>query len=116
MNCNNINFKLNNVNAKYDILSIVLIIIVGLSVFLKLKIPSETKLVFLLALILLISVYNIYIAICLLVVGIIFIVVQNNNSIDSFTNDNIPCRNLNPSNEIYHCESIKEVKIVQLMI
>jgi len=55
----------------------------------KLKIPLETKLSFLIALILLISVYNINIAIGLLVVGIIFILIQNNYSIETFYN--YPC-------------------------
>ena len=74
---NNLNISVKNVPHELDILAIVFIVILLGILTSKHRIPEETKLSFLLALILLISCYNIEIGIVVVVIAIIYVLVQN---------------------------------------
>lgn len=75
---NNLNLRIENVPQELDILAVVFIIILIAILVSKHNIPEESKLAFLLALILLISCYNIEIGIVVVVIAIIYVLVQNN--------------------------------------
>ena len=75
---NNLNLKIENVTQELDILAVVFIVILVVMLASKHHIPEESKLSFLLALILLISCYNIEIGIIVVVIAIIYVLVQNN--------------------------------------
>lgn len=75
---NNLNLRIEKVPQELDILAIVFIIILIAILVSKHNIPEESKLAFLLALILLISCYNIEIGIVVVVIAIIYVLVQNN--------------------------------------
>lgn len=74
---NNLNMNVKNVPQELDILTIVFIIILVALLSSKHTIPEEAKLSFLLALILLISCYNIEIGIVVVIIAIIYVLVQN---------------------------------------
>ena len=75
---NNLNLKIENVSQELDILAVVFIVLLVAMLASKHEIPEESKLSFLLALILLISCYNIEIGIIVVVIAIIYVLVQNN--------------------------------------
>jgi hypothetical protein len=64
-----------------DVLSVVLLIIciVLLAMGKQITVPEQAKLAFLLAIIILISAYNIEIAIIVVIIAIIYVLVQNNS-------------------------------------
>ena len=74
---NNLNMNVKNVPKELDILSVIFIIVLVVLLSSKLTIPEEAKLSFLLALILLISCYNIEIGIVVVIIAIIYVLVQN---------------------------------------
>ena len=81
---NNVNFKINKVDSMVDMLSVVLIVIILALVGMDVKIPQESKMAFLLALIILVSCYSIDIAIVVAVIAIIYVLIQNNNATENF--------------------------------
>ena len=82
---NNVNFKINKVDSMVDMLSVALIVIILALVGMDVKIPQESKMAFLLALIILVSCYSIDIAIVVAVIAIIYVLIQNNNSTEYFS-------------------------------
>ena len=75
---NNLNLKIANVPLELDILSVVFVVLLVIILSGKKQIPEETKLAFLLALILLISCYNIELGIIVVIIAIVYVLVQNN--------------------------------------
>lgn len=75
---NNLNLKIANVPLELDILSVVFVVLLVVILSGKKQIPEETKLAFLLALILLISCYNIELGIIVVIIAIVYVLVQNN--------------------------------------
>ena len=74
---NNLSLKIEDVPLGVDVLTVVLIVGLVVLVNSKLIIPEESKLAFLLALIILISCYNVEIAILVTVVAIVYVLVDN---------------------------------------
>ena len=75
---NNVSFKLNKLPVEMDVLSIVFVLFLVVLLCNRIPLPEYTQLAFLLALIVLISCYNIEISIVVVVVAIIYVLVQNN--------------------------------------
>ena len=75
---NNLNLKIANVPLELDVLSVVFVVLLVVILSGKKQIPEETKLAFLLALILLISCYNIELGIIVVIIAIVYVLVQNN--------------------------------------
>lgn len=75
---NNLNLKIQKVPLVMDIVSVVLIVTLVIMLGSGKHMPEETKVAFLLALIILISCYNIEIAIVVVILAIIYVLVQNN--------------------------------------
>ena len=74
---NNVSLKLENVPLGVDVLTVALIVGLIILVNSKLVIPEESKLAFLLALIILISCYSVEIAILVTVIAIVYVLVDN---------------------------------------
>ena len=74
---NNLSLKIEDVPLGVDVLTVVLIVGLVVLVNSNLTIPEESKLAFLLALIILISCYNVEIAILVTVVAIVYVLVDN---------------------------------------
>ena len=77
---NNINLKLNKLPVEIDILTLVFVIFLVVLTYNKTKLPEYTQLCFLLALILLMSCYNVEISIIVVIIAIIYVLIQNNNN------------------------------------
>jgi mannose/fructose/N-acetylgalactosamine-specific phosphotransferase system component IIC len=75
---NNVSFKLNKLPVEVDVLTLVFVIFLVVLICNKTKLPEYTQLCFLLALILLMSCYNIEISIISVIVAIIYVLIQNN--------------------------------------
>ena len=75
---NNVSFKLNKLPMEVDVLTLVFVIFLVVLICNKTKLPEYTQLCFLLALILLMSCYNIEISIVSVIVAIIYVLIQNN--------------------------------------
>jgi len=77
----NLDLRIGKVPMCCDVLSVVLLIIciVLLAMGKKVAVPEQAKLAFLLAIIILISAYNIEIAIIVVIIAIIYVLVQNSN-------------------------------------
>uniref|UniRef100_A0A6C0J903 Uncharacterized protein n=1 Tax=viral metagenome TaxID=1070528 RepID=A0A6C0J903_9ZZZZ len=75
---NNVSFKLNKLPVEVDVLTLVFVIFLVVLIYNKTKLPEYTQLCFLLALILLMSCYNIEISIVSVIVAIIYVLIQNN--------------------------------------
>ena len=76
----NLDLRIGEVPMCCDVLSIVLLIIciILLAMGKKVDVPEQAKLSFLLAIIILISAYNIEIAIIIVIIAIMYVLVQNN--------------------------------------
>ena len=77
---NNVSFKLNKLPVEVDVLTLVFLVFLGVLMYNKTRLPEYTQLCFLLALILLMSCYNIEISIVVVVIAIIYVLVQNNSN------------------------------------
>tara|TARA_B100000674_G_C37567317_1_gene790141 strand:- start:397 stop:723 length:327 start_codon:yes stop_codon:yes gene_type:complete len=75
---NNVSFKLNTLPAEMDILSVVFVLFLVVLLCNRIPLPEYTQLAFLLALIILISCYNIEMSIIVVVIAIIYVLIQNN--------------------------------------
>jgi|TARA_B100001093_G_scaffold491239_1_gene531132 phosphatidylserine synthase len=75
---NNVSFKLNTLPAEMDVLAVVFVLFLVVLLCNRIPLPEYTQLAFLLALIVLISCYNIEISIVVVVVAIIYVLLQNN--------------------------------------
>tara|TARA_B100000676_G_C17956873_1_gene775248 strand:- start:54 stop:326 length:273 start_codon:yes stop_codon:yes gene_type:complete len=75
---NNVSFRLNKLPAEMDVLSVVFVLFLVLLLWNRIPLPEYTQLAFLLALIVLISCYNIEVSIIVVVVAIIYVLIQNN--------------------------------------
>jgi hypothetical protein len=75
---NNVSFKLNKLPAEMDVLAVVFVLFLVLLLCNRIPLPEYTQLAFLLALIVLISCYNIEMSIVVVVVAIIYVLIQNN--------------------------------------
>lgn len=88
---NNVNFKIQKVPLVMDIVAVILVVLLIVILGSGRKMPEETKISFLLALIILISCYNIEIAIVVVILAIIYVLVQNNmgknNTQENFYNE-----------------------------
>lgn len=85
---NSLSLKINNVPLSVDVLTV--IVIVGLIVLVNsnVTIPEEAKLAFLLALIVLISSYNVEVGIVVVIIAIVYVLIdsaqkRNNNKKNS---------------------------------
>ena len=74
---NSLSLKIQDVPVTVDVLTVVLIVGLVVLVNSNLTIPEESKLAFLLALIILISCYNVEIAILVTVIAIVYVLVDN---------------------------------------
>ena len=77
---NNLSLKIQDVPMSVDILTVALVVGLVILVNSNLTIPEESKLAFLLALIVLISCYNIEIAILVTVIAIVYVLVDNSRN------------------------------------
>lgn len=75
---NNVSFKLNTLPVEMDVLAVVFVLFLVVLLCNRIPLPEYTQLAFLLALIILISCYNIEISIVVVVVAIIYVLLQNN--------------------------------------
>ena len=75
---NNVNLKLNKLPVEVDILTLVFVVFLVVLMCNKTPLPEYTQLSFLLALILLMSCYNIELSIIVVVVAILYVLYQNN--------------------------------------
>jgi hypothetical protein len=75
---NNVSLTLNKLPMEMDVLSAVFVIFLLVLLYNKTPLPEYTQLSFLLALIVLISCYNIEISIIVVVLAIIYVLYQNN--------------------------------------
>ena len=75
---NNVNLKLNKLPVEVDILTLVFVVFLVVLMCNKTPLPEYTQLCFLLALILLMSCYNIELSIIVVVVAILYVLYQNN--------------------------------------
>jgi hypothetical protein len=75
---NNVSLTLNKLPMEMDVLSTVFVIFLLVLLYNKTPLPEYTQLSFLLALIVLISCYNIEISIIVVVLAIIYVLYQNN--------------------------------------
>lgn len=74
---NNLSLKIEDVPLGVDVLTVVLVVGLVVLVNSNLVIPEESKLAFLLALIILISCYSVEIAILVTVIAIVYVLVDN---------------------------------------
>ena len=74
---NNLSLKIEDVPLSVDVLTVVLVVGLVVLVNSNLVIPEESKLAFLLALIILISCYSVEIAILVTVIAIVYVLVDN---------------------------------------
>ena len=74
---NNLSLKIEDVPLGVDVLTVVLIVGLVVLVNSNLVIPEESKLAFLLSLIILISCYSVEIAILVTVIAIVYVLVDN---------------------------------------
>ena len=74
---NNLSLKVEDVPLSVDVLTVVLVVGLIVLVNSNLVIPEESKLAFLLALIILISCYSVEIAILVTVIAIVYVLVDN---------------------------------------
>ena len=77
---NNLSLKIQDVPMSVDILTVALVVGLVILVNSNLTIPEESKLAFLLALIVLISCYNVEIAILVTVIAIVYVLVDNSRN------------------------------------
>ena len=75
---NNVNLKLNKLPVEVDILTLVFVVFLVVLMCNKTPLPEYTQLSFLLALILLMSCYNIELSIIVVVIAILYVLYQNN--------------------------------------
>ena len=75
---NNVSFKLNTLPVEMDVLAVVFVLFLVVLLCNRIPLPEYTQLAFLLALIILISCYNIEIGIIVVVIAIVYVLVQNN--------------------------------------
>lgn len=75
---NNVSFKLNTLPVEVDVLTLVFVVFLVVLMCQKTKLPEYSQLCFLLALILLMSCYNIEISIVVVVIAILYVLYQNN--------------------------------------
>jgi len=75
---NNISLKLNKLPVEVDILTLIFITFLVVITCNKIKLPEYSQLCFLLALILLMSCYNVEISILVVIIAIIYVLIQNN--------------------------------------
>ena len=74
---NNLSLKIEDVPLSVDVLTVILVVGLVVLVNSNLVIPEESKLAFLLALIILISCYSVEIAILVTVIAIVYVLVDN---------------------------------------
>ena len=74
---NNVSLEVQDVPMVVDVLSVVLIVGLLVLVNSNLTVPEESKLAFLLALIVLISCYSVEIAIVVVIIAIVYVLVNN---------------------------------------
>ena len=75
---NNVSLKLNRLPVEMDVLAVVFVAFLLCLVANRTPVPEYSQLAFLLALIILISCYNIEVSIIVVVIAIIYVLVQNN--------------------------------------
>ena len=75
---NSVSLKLNKLPVEVDVLTLVFVLFLVVLMCNKTPLPEYTQLCFLLALILLMSCYNIEISILVVVLAIIYVLYQNN--------------------------------------
>lgn len=75
---NNVSLTINDVPLCVDVLTVALIVGLVLLVNSNIKVPEETKLAFLLALIVLISCYSVEVGIVVVIIAIVYVLVNNN--------------------------------------
>lgn len=83
---NNVSLKLNRLPVEMDVLSVVFVAFLLCLVAMRVPVPEYSQLAFLLALIVLISCYNIEVSIIVVVVAIVYVLVQNNMNRDENRN------------------------------
>ena len=83
---NNVSLKLNRLPAEMDVLAVVFVVFLLLLIANRVPVPEYSQLAFLLALIILISCYNIELSIVVVVISIIYVLVQNNMNRDEQRN------------------------------
>jgi hypothetical protein len=79
---NNVSLKLNKLPVEVDVLTLVFIIFLVVLTCNRTPLPEYTQLCFLLALILLMSCYNIELSILVVVIAIVYVLYQNNTKND----------------------------------
>jgi hypothetical protein len=75
---NSVSLKLNKLPVEVDVLTLVFVLFLVVIMCNKTPLPEYTQLCFLLALILLMSCYNIEISILVVVLAIVYVLYQNN--------------------------------------
>jgi hypothetical protein len=75
---NNVNLKLNKLPLEVDVLTLVFLVFLVVLSCNGTSLPEYTQLCFLLALILLMSCYNIELSILVVVIAIVYVLYQNN--------------------------------------
>lgn len=75
---NSVSLKLNKLPVEVDVLTLVFVLFLVVLMCNKTPLPEYTQLCFLLALILLMSCYNIEISILVVVLAIVYVLYQNN--------------------------------------
>lgn len=85
---NNMSLKIEDVPLGVDVLTVALIVGLIILVNSKLVIPEESKLAFLLSLIILISCYSVEIAILVTVIAIVYVLIDNSKRRNNSDNDN----------------------------
>jgi hypothetical protein len=75
---NNVSLKLNKLPVEVDVLTLVFVLFLVVLMCNKTPLPEYTQLCFLLALILLMSCYNIELSIIVVVLAIVYVLYQNN--------------------------------------
>ena len=75
---NSVSFKLNKLPVEVDVLTLVFVLFLVVLMCNKTPLPEYTQLCFLLALILLMSCYNIELSILVVVIAIVYVLYQNN--------------------------------------
>ena len=79
---NSVNLKLNNLPVEVDVLTLVFVLFLVVLSCNRTPLPEYTQLCFLLALILLMSCYNIELSILVVVIAIVYVLYQNNTRND----------------------------------
>ena len=77
---NSVSFKLNKLPVEVDVLTLVFVLFLVVLMCNKTPLPEYTQLCFLLALILLMSCYNIELSILVVVIAIVYVLYQNNRN------------------------------------